>query len=141
MSTPVLVAGGAELTSSVMMLQAPWSVGDCTFQSDFRVMPLGSFDVVIGMDWLAAHSSMQVHWQEKLLAIPYQGKLTVLQGLPTSTLAQLLLHISAIDIADDTEPTDCICQWSYSPYWRNLLTCFRLPHHYLLPEHVITKLC
>ena len=36
-------------------------LGDCSFQSDFRVLPLGTFDVVIGMDWLAAYSTMQIH--------------------------------------------------------------------------------
>jgi hypothetical protein len=83
-SSSVLVAGGTQLTSSAMLLQVPWSVGDCSFQSDFRVLPLGSFDVVVGMDWLVTYSPMQIHWQEKWMAIPYKGQLTVLQGLPTS---------------------------------------------------------
>jgi hypothetical protein len=71
LASPVLVAGGTQLKSSVMLLQVPWSVGNCHFQSDFRVLPLGSFDVIIGMDWLAAHSPMHVHWHDKWLAIPY----------------------------------------------------------------------
>jgi hypothetical protein len=41
-SSSVLVAGGTQLTGSAMLLQVPWSVGDFVFQSDFRVLPLGS---------------------------------------------------------------------------------------------------
>ena len=104
MSTSVLVVGGTQLTTSAVLLQVPWSVGDCSFQSDFRVLPLGTFDVVIGMDWLAAYSPMQIHWQEKWMAIPYKGQLTVLQGLPTSFPQQLLLHIASVDAADQAEP-------------------------------------
>ena len=102
-SSSILVAGGTQLTTSAVLLQVPWSVGDCSFQSDFRVLPLGSFDVVIGMDWLATYSSMQIHWQEKWMVIPYNGQLTVLQGFPTSFSQQLLLHIELVDAVETAE--------------------------------------
>ncbi|XP_066365145.1 uncharacterized protein [Miscanthus floridulus] len=35
-STSVLVAGGSQLTTSTVLLQVPWSVGGCSFQSDFK---------------------------------------------------------------------------------------------------------
>ena len=38
------------------------------------------------------------------MAIPYQGQLTVLQGLPTSFPQQLLLHIALVDATDQAEP-------------------------------------
>ena len=72
-STSVLVASGSQLTTSAVLLQVPWSVGGCSFQSDFRVLPLGTFDVMIGMDWLATYSPMQIHWQDKWMEITYQG--------------------------------------------------------------------
>ena len=50
----VQVAGGTQLTSPSILLQVPWSVANCSFQTDFTVLPLGSFDVVVGMDWQAA---------------------------------------------------------------------------------------
>jgi hypothetical protein len=46
---------------------------------------------------------MQVHWQEKWLASPYKGQLTVLQGLPTSTPKHMLLHIDAMDMVEGAE--------------------------------------
>lgn len=86
-----------------MLLQVPWSVGECAFHSDFRVLPLGSFDVVVGMDWLAAHSPMQIHWQDKWMTIPYQGRFTVLQGLQTATPEHLFLHIEAVQSVQSVE--------------------------------------
>lgn len=45
------------------------------------LLPLSAYDVIIRMDWLEAHSPMQVHRLQKWLAIPYQGQFVLLQGL------------------------------------------------------------
>jgi hypothetical protein len=66
---------------------------------------LGSFDVVVGMDLLVAYSPMQIHWEEKWMAIPYNGKLTVLQGQPTSLPQQLLLQIDVV-ASEDNAPSN-----------------------------------
>jgi len=101
-STSVMVAGGTQLSSSSMLLQVPWSVGNCEFQSDFRALPLGSFDVVVGMDWLSSYSPMQIHWQAKWMPIPYKGQWTVLQGLQPAYPAQVLLHIDTMECLSPT---------------------------------------
>jgi predicted aspartyl protease len=72
-STRVQVAGGTHLQSSVLLRNVPWSVGQCVFQSTFRVLPLKAYDAIVGMDWLESFSPMQVHWRDKWLLIPYQG--------------------------------------------------------------------
>jgi len=69
----VQVAGGGVLQSSLLLRQVPWTVGSCSFTTDFRVLPLGNFDAILGMDWLESYSLMQVHWALKWLAIPYNG--------------------------------------------------------------------
>jgi hypothetical protein len=53
----------------------------CTFQSDFRILWLSTFDAIIGMDWLTAFSPMHIDWQHKWIDVPYQGQWIVLQGL------------------------------------------------------------
>jgi hypothetical protein len=58
----VRVAGGSILLSLAICHQLSWSVGDCTFQTDFRVLPLSSYDLIVGMDWLESLSPMQIHW-------------------------------------------------------------------------------
>ncbi|WVZ55602.1 hypothetical protein U9M48_006242 [Paspalum notatum var. saurae] len=40
-----------------------------------EVLPLQHYDLILGMDWLEAHSSMQIHWKFKWLLIPYQEQL------------------------------------------------------------------
>lgn len=77
----VQVAGGGILKSAAMVRQLCWSIGDCHFQSDFRVLDLSSFDMVIGMDWLVRFSPMQIHWQEQWISIPYQGQQYTLHGI------------------------------------------------------------
>lgn len=65
LTSSVQVAGGGMLISTTVLRQVPWSVDGCTFRSDFRTLPLADFDVVIGVDWLEAHSPMQVDWKQK----------------------------------------------------------------------------
>ena len=68
-------------------------MGSYSFRTDFRVLSLGNFDAILGMDWLEAYSPMQVHWALKWLAIPYDGQTQVLQGLLPDEPKQLLLQI------------------------------------------------
>jgi len=89
----VQVAGGGVLQSSLLLRQVRWTVGSCSFRTDFRVLYLGNFDAILCMDWLEAYSPMQVHWALKWLAIPYDGKTQVLQGLLPDEPEQLLLQI------------------------------------------------
>jgi hypothetical protein len=70
-NSEVRVAGGGVLIIPAIYHQLSWSVGDCTFQSDFIILPLSSYDLIIGMDWLESFSPMQIHWQQKWLMIPY----------------------------------------------------------------------
>lgn len=37
--------------------------------------------MIVGMDWLQAYSPMKIHWLQKWLSIPYQGKMVLLQGV------------------------------------------------------------
>jgi hypothetical protein len=46
-------------------------VQDAKFQSNFLVMPLPFYDIILGMDWLASHSPMQIDWEHKWLTLSY----------------------------------------------------------------------
>uniref|UniRef100_A0ACD5TW14 Uncharacterized protein n=1 Tax=Avena sativa TaxID=4498 RepID=A0ACD5TW14_AVESA len=46
-----------------------------------KVLPLGGYDVIIGMDWLEAHNPMGVDWVGKRLAFWDDGRLVQLKGL------------------------------------------------------------
>lgn len=90
------MVGRGLLLNSQLLRQVPWSVQQCSFSSDFKVLPLCSYDAIVGMNWLELFSPMQVHWQQKWLAIPYQGQFALLQGLDADPPNQLILHVCAL---------------------------------------------
>lgn len=65
MPTNVQVAGGGVFSSSGSLHHVNWSVQEIPFVSNFRILPLQAYDVILGMDWLEIHSPMQVHWEKK----------------------------------------------------------------------------
>ena len=72
------------------------------FSSDLKIIPLSSYDIILGMDWLEAYSPMKVHWGHKWMAIPYQGSAVLLYGswpeAPGGTMVQVcLLELSTLD--------------------------------------------
>lgn len=96
LSSSVQVAGGGILHSDCVLQRVPWIVGDCTFHSDLRVLSLGTFDIVISMDWLEEHSPMLVDWRQKQLSIPYAGEYKLLPGVAPGAPTQLLLQIESV---------------------------------------------
>lgn len=57
----VQVAGGGILHSLGLLTNIEWYVDQCVLRSNFRVLHLSAYDVIIRMDWLEAFSPMQVH--------------------------------------------------------------------------------
>jgi hypothetical protein len=58
-----------------------WSHG-ATFKTPMRVLDLGGYDAILGMDWLKLHSPMTTDWQKKFISFPYQGHHVTLHGVP-----------------------------------------------------------
>lgn len=69
----VKAANGQTLQCSYQFPAALWSVHGYTFCSDLKILPLAAYDMIVGMDWLEAHSPMKVHWKQKWMSIPYNG--------------------------------------------------------------------
>jgi hypothetical protein len=128
LNTPLVqVADGSSVPCSQEIPIAVWSVQGYEFHSNLKVLPLGSYDVILGMDWLEAFSPMKVHWSQKWISIPNGPVQVLLQGhLPESdsgvvvqvfhiasdaaALSQLTVHPSVQLILDEfasvfTEPT------------------------------------
>lgn len=93
----VKVANGSVLSCSTYFPSAAWSVQGYTFTSDLKVLPLASYDMILGLDWLEQFSPMQVHWSHKRMTIPYGSSTATLYGqLPTFPE---VLHIYAVEIS------------------------------------------
>ena len=56
----VKIADGQILDCAATFLQLEWEVQGCSFHTDAKVLPLAHYDMVVGMDWLAQYSPMQV---------------------------------------------------------------------------------
>jgi hypothetical protein len=56
----VTVANGSVLNCSAQFLNLSWAVQDYQFQSTAKVLPLSQYELIVGMDWLSAHSPMEI---------------------------------------------------------------------------------
>ncbi|XP_073353854.1 uncharacterized protein [Aegilops tauschii subsp. strangulata] len=101
----VRVANGHRLHCNKIVRQLGWQVPGHTFHTDFRVLPLGADDGVLGMDWLASHSPMNCHWQLKTITSQTEGKTVHLQGVRTSDLPPITeldaYELRRMEVAND----------------------------------------
>ena len=76
----VRVANGGVMRCDQELPACPWQTHGVTFDTNLKVLPLGCYDVILGIDWLAQHSPMKVHWLEKTMDFDYKGDTVHLQG-------------------------------------------------------------
>lgn len=76
----VKVADGNFVLCTQQLLSGHWSCAEHDFVSSFRVFPLGSYDGILGFDWLVAHSPMQVDWADHRISFQLDGTLVTLLG-------------------------------------------------------------
>ncbi|KAK1607032.1 hypothetical protein QYE76_030705 [Lolium multiflorum] len=78
---PVKLANGQFLQCTEMVPELSWWCQGETFTTNMRVLELGAYDAILGMDWLKMHSPMVTDWENHCLAFPYQGKFVKLKGI------------------------------------------------------------
>ncbi|WVZ96943.1 hypothetical protein U9M48_042522 [Paspalum notatum var. saurae] len=92
----VQVADGGRLPCGTHIKQAHWQLDECNFFTDMKILDLSYYDLIVGMDWLEAHSPMEVHWLQKWMIIPYQNASVLLQGLVPELPAGSVVEVAAI---------------------------------------------
>jgi len=100
----VQVANGQVLSCTQFIHSTVWSVQGLQFKYDIKVLPLSSYDMILGLDWLESHSSMQVHWAHKWLKIPYEGTIVQRHGLLSSIPEGSIIQLCATDTSDAVPP-------------------------------------
>jgi hypothetical protein len=85
----VKVANGASLSCSLEVRQFEWWIQGHAFQLDAKLLEIGAYDLVLGMDWLERFRPMMCDWLEKWIEFQYNGKLIRLQGIKPSSPAEL----------------------------------------------------
>jgi hypothetical protein len=80
----VHVADGSQHLCSSFIPECQWSAQGHYFHTDLKILPLGAFDVILGMDWLEQHNP-NIDWINKTLQIEATTGLINLQGHRSST--------------------------------------------------------
>lgn len=99
----VKVANGNTLPWTHELSDQVWGVQGHTFVTTFKIISLGSYDIILGMDWLQQFSPMQVHWQDKGLQFKKGDQLITLKGITAEAIAGPPLsvnHLAAL-LKDD----------------------------------------
>uniref|UniRef100_A0ACD5XYT6 Uncharacterized protein n=1 Tax=Avena sativa TaxID=4498 RepID=A0ACD5XYT6_AVESA len=85
-TTQVKMANGSLVCCDKQVCALPWSTQGYTFHTDMRVLELGGYAAVLGMDWLQSYSPMTIDWIDKSLKIPHNGSEAHLQGIRSSSM-------------------------------------------------------
>jgi hypothetical protein len=64
----VKIADGSVMQSKTEVTAVSWWCQENTFSHNLRVLPIGGYDGVLGMDWLELHNPMVCDWVGKKLA-------------------------------------------------------------------------
>uniref|UniRef100_A0ACD5TJB1 Uncharacterized protein n=1 Tax=Avena sativa TaxID=4498 RepID=A0ACD5TJB1_AVESA len=80
-SVPVKIANGSYMQCTEMVPQLTWWCQGETFSTDMRVLQLGVYDAILGMDWLELHSPMVTDWKNHCLAFSHNGQFIKLTGV------------------------------------------------------------
>ena len=98
----VMVANGNHLISKHECTGFSWKIGDQYFQRSVRTLPLGSYDLVLGVDWLGSLGPVTFDFTKLLLQFHQGDKLVTLQGNDKSTKPQLQ-QMSAVEFVRSCE--------------------------------------
>ncbi|GJR52148.1 reverse transcriptase domain-containing protein [Tanacetum coccineum] len=75
----VELADGKSLTTNTILRGCTLNLQNHLFGIDLLPIELGSFDVIVGMDWMAEHRA-EVVCYEKYIRVPYGNDMLIIQG-------------------------------------------------------------
>jgi hypothetical protein len=79
----VKVAGGGTIDCSEYLPAVTWFTQGHKFTTDLKVLPLTSYDVILGMDWLESQNNgkMWINWKKKTMRFEHEGGRITLRGV------------------------------------------------------------
>ncbi|GJS44633.1 putative reverse transcriptase domain-containing protein [Tanacetum coccineum] len=78
-SHEVELADGSVVSTNTILKGCTLSLVNHIFEIDLMPIELGTFDVIIGMDWLVKHDAIII-CGEKVVRIPYRNKTLIVEG-------------------------------------------------------------
>jgi hypothetical protein len=82
-----------------------WSIQNCQFQSDLKVLLLSSYDMILGLDWLEAHSPMEINWSQKWIQFQHEGASAYLIGILPELPAGAVLQLCSSELSQSSGNT------------------------------------
>ena len=76
------LANGTKKKVSKVVRKFPLVIDGLITCADMNVMPLGSYDVLIGMDWLESHREKIDCYNKTFECFDEEGNLKVVKGIP-----------------------------------------------------------
>jgi hypothetical protein len=64
----VKVANGGLLQCTQELQNCEWWTQGYRFYTNFKILPLGSYDIILGYDWLTQHSPMTIDWSAQTMS-------------------------------------------------------------------------
>ena len=95
-SYKVQVANGDILQCSAIAENCCWSMAAHSFTHSLKLLPLSSYDIVVGMDWLEKFSPMRVDWRNKWMQIPMGTSTVVLHGSPELQSSYMVFQLLSV---------------------------------------------
>jgi len=83
----VAVADGARLQCQVVCKGLQLSIGELEYITDPYVVPLGSWDMILGVQWLATLGSILWNFEKLTMEFVHNGKRQLLEGLKKGELS------------------------------------------------------
>ena len=94
----VRVAGGGLLLCNRVIKDFQWLINNHSFSADLRVIDLGGYDAVLGVNWLAPFGDTVCNWKDQTMTIVHNGEAIQLSGVQHS-LGSTALEASADQLA------------------------------------------
>lgn len=90
-TTPVSVklANNEIIYRDQIVPDLPWWIQGETFHTSMRVLPLGAYDVILGVDWLKQHGPIKGDWDLKTIRVTNGDKRVTLQGVQSTVSTDL----------------------------------------------------
>jgi hypothetical protein len=70
----VKVANGGLMHCGTELPNCEWWTQGYHFHTNFKVLPLGSYDIILGYDWLKANSPMTIDWSAQRMSFQSEGQ-------------------------------------------------------------------
>jgi hypothetical protein len=78
----VHLATGAKIKVNEMVKSCPMDMNGMNTMEKLNILPLGSYDCLIGMDWLDQHHAILYCHNKAFICIDVEGTLRTIQGIP-----------------------------------------------------------